>query len=76
MAGNQHVVPRDDGWGVRGEGNRRDTSQHETQAEAIDAARSIAQNQGSELFIHGRDGRIRDRDSFGRDPFPPRDRKH
>jgi len=42
--GNQHVVPRDDGWAVKGEGNKRDTSRHNTQKEAIDAARDIAIN--------------------------------
>lgn len=42
------------------------------EAEAIQRAREIARNQESELFIHGRDGRIRERDSFGNDPFPPR----
>ncbi|HOC43226.1 MAG TPA: DUF2188 domain-containing protein [Thermoanaerobaculales bacterium] len=73
---NQHVVPHDEGWAVRGEGNRRVTSTHSTQAEAIDAAREIAVNQQSEVVIHGRDGRIRDRDSYGNDPFPPKDRKH
>lgn len=56
--GNQHVVRRDNGWAVRGEGNSRDTSHHDTQAEAIDAGRQIARNQGSELLIHGRDGRM------------------
>jgi hypothetical protein len=72
----QHVVRRPDGWAVRGAGNSRDTTHHPTQAEAIDAARAIAQNQRSEVVIHGRDGRIRDKDSFGPDPNPPRDRKH
>ena len=69
---NQHVVPHEDGWAVRGAGNDRATSVHGTQAQAIDRARSIAQNQGSELLIHGRDGRIRERDSHGSDPFPPK----
>ena len=72
MGKNQHIVKRDDGWAVRGEGNSRDTSHHDTQADAIDAGRDIARNQGSELFIHDRQGRIRERDSFGGDPFPPR----
>ena len=27
--------------------------------EAIDTGRQIARNQGTELFVHGRDGRIR-----------------
>lgn len=69
---NQHVVPHVGGWAVRGAGNGRATSVHDTQRAAIDAARGIAQNQHSELLIHGRNGQIRDRDSYGGDPFPPR----
>lgn len=76
MGKSQHVVRRDEGWGVRGEGNSRDSSVHPTQSEAIDAAREIARNQHSEVVIHGRDGRIRDSDSYGNDPFPPRDTRH
>ncbi|NLR73476.1 DUF2188 domain-containing protein [Novosphingobium sp. ERN07] len=72
MGKNQHVVPHEGGWAVRGAGNERATSVHETQAAAIEAARGIARNQHSELLIHGRNGQIRERDSFGGDPFPPR----
>ena len=72
MGKNQHVVPTDDGWGVRGEGNERLTSLHDTQAEAEAAAREIAINQRSEVVIHRPDGRIRDKNSYGNDPFPPR----
>jgi len=73
MGKNQWVVQTEDGWGVKGEGNSRNTSNHNTQQEAIDAARDIARNQESELIIQGKDGRIRARDSYGNDPFPPRD---
>lgn len=69
---NQHVVQTDDGWGVRGEGNEKLTSRHETQQQAIDAAREIAINQQSELLIHGRDGKIREKNSYGNDPYPPK----
>ena len=69
---NQHVVPHANGWAVRGAGNSRATSVHDTQRDAIGAARDIAQHQHSELLIHGRNGQIRDRDSYGGDPFPPR----
>lgn len=76
MSKRQHVVPRDQGWAVRGEGNTRDTSHHGTQRDAIEAARDIAQSQKTEVVIHGRDGRIRDADSYGNDPNPPTDSKH
>ena len=77
MAGkNQHVVPRDGEWAVRGAGNSRDTVRAPTQGEAAERARDIARNQGSEVLIHRPDGRIRSKDSYGNDPTPPRDREH
>lgn len=69
---NQHVVRHKDGWAVRGAGSQRATSVHPTQQAAIGTARKIARKQGTELFIHGRDGRIRARDSYGNDPYPPK----
>jgi hypothetical protein len=76
MGKNQHVVPHNGKWAVRGANNQRATSTHSTQSDAIDAARDIAQNQQSEVVIHRPDGRIRDKDSYGNDPCPPRDTKH
>lgn len=73
---NQHIVQVNKDWGVRGEGNSRLTTIVDTQAEAYDIAREIAQNQQSEVFIHGRDGKIRARESFGHDPYPPEDKEH
>lgn len=73
MGKNQHVTPHPDGgWQVKGEGNAKATVRTDTQAEAITVAREIARNQESELFIHGLDGRIRERDSYGNDPYPPK----
>lgn len=73
---NVHVVKHDDGWAVKKEGNERASSVHPTQQQAIDVGRDAAKAERSELVIHGRDGKIRDKDSFGNDPFPPRDTKH
>lgn len=72
MGKNQWVVKRDNEWAVRGEGNSRDTSHHKTQSDAIDAAKSIAQNQKSELIIQGKDGKIREKNSYGNDDSPPK----
>ena len=68
----QHVVPNGDKWSVRKAGASRATSTHATQADAIHAAREIARNQRTELYIHGVDGRIRERNSYGNDPHPPK----
>jgi hypothetical protein len=70
--GNQHVVPRGNKWAVRGEGNSRATAIIPTQREAINIAKTIAQNQGGDVMIHGRNGQIRERNSYGNDPFPPK----
>jgi hypothetical protein len=72
MKPNVHIVPRDGNWAVVREHADRDSSHHRTQAEAIEAGRNTAEREGVELFIHREDGRIRARDSYGHDPFPPR----
>lgn len=76
MGKNQHVVKRPEGWGVIGEGNSRASSIHKTQQEAITQAIKTAKQECSEVVIHGKDGKIRDKDSYGNDPCPPRDKKH
>jgi len=68
----QHVVPNANGWAVRRSGAGKATSLHGTQADAIAAARKIAVNQKTELYVHGKDGRIRERSSFGKDVNPPK----
>lgn len=68
----QHVVPKGGKWAVRKAGSNRASGTYGTQKEAIQEARKLAQNQRTELYIHGKDGRIRERNTYGRDPFPPR----
>lgn len=68
----QHVVPSSNGWSVRKAGASRATRTYTTQQDAISAATEIARNQRTEVYIHGRDGRIRERNSYGNDPYPPR----
>ncbi len=68
----QHVVPMDGKWSVRKAGAARASGTYETQGEAVERARTLAKNQGTELYVHGKDGRIRERNSYGKDPFPPK----
>lgn len=72
MGRNQHVTPNGDSWQVKGAGNERATKLFDTQYEAIQYAKEIAINQKSELVIHNRKGQIREKNSYGNDPFPPR----
>lgn len=69
---NQHVVPHGNDWAVKGAGNAKATSIHSTQAQAEHAARAIAQNQRSEVVIHRPTGEIREKNSYGNDPYPPK----
>ncbi|HMN23355.1 MAG TPA: DUF2188 domain-containing protein [Ignavibacteriaceae bacterium] len=73
---NQHVVPRKDGWAVKSEGSSKASTIQPTQTKAIKEAVKVAKNQKSEVVIHGRDGKIRDKDSYGNDPNPPKDKRH
>lgn len=70
---NQHVVPNGKNWQVKAEKATKATKNFNTQKAAIAYAKDIAKNQKSELVIHGKDGRIRDKDSYGNDSCPPRD---
>lgn len=72
MEKNQHVVPHNGDWAVRGEGNSRVTQIFDTQEQARIRAREIAIREQSEVVIHRPNGQIRDRDGYGNDPFPPR----
>ena len=69
---NVHIVQRGNQWGALREGAARTSSNHNTQAQAIQTGRNMARQQHGELVIHGEDGRIRARDSYGNDPFPPK----
>lgn len=68
----RHVVPSGEKWSVRRAGSSRASGIYATQKEAVAKATEMARSERTEVYIHGRDGRIRERNSFGRDPFPPK----
>jgi len=71
-AKNFHVLPRSKSWVIVIEGSQKPSSVHETQIEAVEADRRVARRLSGQLVVHGRDGRIRARDSYSSDPLPPR----
>lgn len=72
-----HVTPhKHGGWQVKISGNERASNITSTQKDAIEIGKRRAIELRTELVIHGRDGKIRDADSYGNDPCPPRDNKH
>jgi hypothetical protein len=77
MASNtQHVVPNPSGgWSVKRGGATRATKTFDNQKDAIIFARQVSLNQGSELYVHKRDGTILRKDSFATDSNPSTDKK-
>ncbi len=69
-----HIVKLGKGWSVKNSG--RVLSSHNTQKNAIKSATVRAKISKSEVVTHGRDGKIRSKDSYGNDPFPPRDKEN
>ncbi len=56
--------------------DHRVISEHNKQSTAIQSGKREAKKDGVDLTIRGRDGQIRSKDSYGRDPLPPRDTEH
>jgi len=68
-----HVTPRSDGnWNVIREGAERASSVQPTQGAAIQRAEEIAKREHGELLVHGENNLIRERSSYGHDPYPPK----
>ncbi len=76
MGKNQHVTPKGGNWQVKGAGNQKATVIAPTQKAAIEKAKEIAKKQESEVVIHRPNGTIRDKDSYGNDPNPPKDKRN
>lgn len=72
MGKNIHVVKRGDHWSAVQENAQRSSGNFGTQKEAIQRAIQIAKNNGREVCIHGVNGKIREKNSYGNDDFPPR----
>jgi hypothetical protein len=76
---NIHVVPavaRPGKFVVKEAGNPKPLTRPATQGASIEKAIPRAKQNASEVVIHNRKGQIRDSDSYGRDPNPPKDKKH
>ena len=68
-----HVIPNSNGgWDAKKGGGERASNHFDTKKPAVDKARDISQNQGSELYIHGKNGQIQQKDSHGKDKYPPK----
>jgi hypothetical protein len=67
-----HTVPNPKGSGWVNEIGGHVISNHRTQETAAEIGRKEAMRRETEHFIHNREGRIRERNSYGNDPYPPK----
>jgi len=68
-----HVVPnKGGGWDVKIGGQKGAASHHRKKETAIGRPRRVSRRRKSELFIHGKDGKIQQKDSHGGDTYPPK----
>jgi len=72
MGKNLHIVRTGKSWAVKRENSKRASTLTKTQKDAIELGKQMAKKSQSELLIHGKDGRIREKNSYGKDPFPPK----
>ena len=68
---NIHVVYNGEKWQVKQENAQRSSGNFDTQQQAFERAREIAIKNGQEVAIHGLDNHIREKHSYGNDPYPP-----
>jgi hypothetical protein len=73
---NVWVSPHRDGWAVRREGSDKASRVTARKEDAVNIGRGMAQRDGTELIVQRKDGTIQSKDSYGHDPFPPRDTEH
>lgn len=71
-----HVVPSSTGWAVKKSGAERASKTFDTKEKAVIYGRDLSKTEKTELFIHKSNGMIQNRNSYGNDPNPPRDKKH
>jgi Uncharacterized protein conserved in bacteria (DUF2188) len=76
LKNDQHVVPNPKGgWSVLRSGASRATRVFDNKEEAVGFAKKRAKKDSAELYVHRRDGTIQERDSYGRNQFPPIDKR-
>ena len=68
MGKNQHVLSHGERWAVKAEGAPEPVALFKTQSEAWEKAKSIARKERSEALLHGKNGEIRARNTYGQDP--------
>lgn len=70
-----HVVPHENGWAVKKNNASKSSACTSTKSVAVSKAKELSKNSGSEMVVHGKNGKIQYSNSYGNDPCPPKDKK-
>lgn len=70
-----HVVPHENGWAVKKNNASKSSACTSTKSDAVSKAKELSKNSGSEMVVHGKNGKIQYSNSYGKDPCPPKDKK-
>ncbi len=74
---NVHVVPQGHNrWATKHSNVAQPISTHYKKSTAVESGHKLAQKEKVELFIHRKDGTIQNRNSFGPDYCPPKDKRN
>ncbi|TGB03900.1 DUF2188 domain-containing protein [Halobacillus salinus] len=60
----EHVVSHEDGWAVKAEDAKQASDVFEKKQDAVDRAKEIARNKGTQVIIHKKDGSIQEKKSY------------
>lgn len=63
-------------WETKKEGQKKPLASSKTKETAMQKSVREAKKAQAEHVIHNKDGKISDKDSYGKDPNPPKDKIH
>ncbi len=68
-----HTVPNPNGgWDNKRQGSNTVLSHGTTKETTVHMGRDQAKKDGTEHFIHNKNGQFGERNSYGNDPYPPK----
>lgn len=68
-----HTVPNSNGgWDNKQQGSDKVISHSSIKTDAVHIGRDQAMKNGTEHFVHNKNGQFGERNSYGNDPYPPK----
>jgi hypothetical protein len=72
----RHVIAHSSGgWSVHRAGASRASRVFSTQADAVRYGKEIAKQERTDLYVHRRDGTVKEKDSYGEGHLAPRGKR-